>query len=954
MKRKTQTRKICLLACSLLLWCFLAISHFTHGQSSINYSISEGMPSNEVYDTYQDTEGFVWFATDNGVVQYDGNELKILHVKDGLTDPVVFGFFEDYKKRIWFRTYSGRLSYYDPQSKKILAYAYNDKIAALVKNGIILSIYYDRSNNLWIYVTGSVIKIDKNGNISETRQPFKIFFYQKMEQGHLLGINPKNERIDTAIINGIHLPIRLSTTLSNQVICAITIEDKILFSINTDVFEFKGKKVTKVFTGRSSIVSLSKDKNDDIWVGYFNDGAEILNSQNYSSKDFNFFKKKSISKVIRDNENGYWFATLENGVYHLPNKDIDTISYSQNTIIKAAISFNNEIIAGDQKGYLHFINAESQKEISSMYMGGPIMSIFQDVERKIWVSTNASVFLLDSTYKTINQFKPLSKIDFSNGGDQYVWATGVLTTLFDIKGNVIKHTKTGIYRSILIKDSLLLLSGKIGIEIRKKNMDLIASPDELHNIKVRKIDLLNDSIALLSSIGNGPILLNLNNFKPEWLNVSKKFPADNTYAIIKIDSVLWVGTEKGVFRINNQYLFTQNTPFNHLSKLSGLLNDKIDLLVNTKKSIWAFSEDGISIIPLSENHFDNQTPKFYLKDIFVNNKKTTAGKYIHLNHDENYLKIDVGFISFNNRNIRIRFRLSETDAWSYTNNHSIEFFALSPGNYKIDMEYSTNDIVWHAAIQDLNISIKAPWWKLWYVQLGAFFALSFLVFIFIMTRISLIKQKQLHLQSLTNHQQKIIQSEIESIERERSRIAKDLHDGIGTTLTSIKMGINQVMTRYNQNEANEVENRLQDVLKEVKNIIHDLTPPALMQFGLHEGLKNYIEKISSDTHVQVKLDVFGEEIKQPKINLFVFRIIQELVINSLKHANAKNITIHLNAFDDLLNILYEDDGIGFVADEVTRGNGLYNIESRIQALQGKILFETSSKGVSYSIDIPLL
>lgn len=483
---------------------------------------------------------------------------------------------------------------------------------------------------------------------------------------------------------------------------------------------------------------------------------------------------------------------------------------------------------------------------------------------------------------------------------------------------------------------------------------MLASPPELENTKIRKIDLLNDSTAILSSIGNGPILLHLKKYSSEWLNTTKKFPADNIYAVTKADSALWLGTEKGVFKVNNDYLSEKNTPFDHLTALSGLLNNKIDFLVNTKKEIWAFSEDGISIIPLSKQSFENQKPKFYIKNLFANNKKVDIEKEIILSHEENYLQLDVGFISFNNRNIRIRFKLSPNDEWSYTDNHSIEFFSLSPGRYQIDLDYSTNNILWTSAIKDLAIYIKPPWWKLWYNQLIIFIAIVSLILFFIMTRISLIKQKQIYLQSVADYQQKIIQSEIESIEKDRNRIAKDLHDGIGTTLTSVKMRINQVLTKYNQTEADNIENRLQDILKEVKNIIYDLTPPTLIQFGLHESLKNYIEKISTASPVQIKLNIFGEEINQPKINLFIFRIIQELVINSLKHSNAKNITIHLSTFEDLLNILYEDDGEGFEATEVTRGNGLYNIESRIQTLQGKILFETSSKGVSYSIDIPLL
>jgi len=939
----------------ILVYLLLLVAYSCYSQASINYSIAQGLPSNEVYDIYQDSEGFLWFATDNGVVRYDGSELKILHVKDGLTDPVVFSFYEDFKKRIWFRTYSGRLSYFDPQKKKIIPYQFNDKFVASVKTSSIISISLDKSDNLWISITGYIIKIDKSGNVFRNELPLKSFIYQDLEYGHLLGLNPKKETIETAIINGTTFPIKLSDIyLAHHVVCSISKNGKLLFSMGRDLFEYSDRKVKKVFTGKAIIISLSRGKNEDIWIGYLNNGVEIVNTNSFKTEYFKFFRKNSISKVLEDTEHGYWFSTLENGVYYLPNKDIDTLYFPKKAKIKSVTYHNNAIITGDQKGYLHFFDTKLKKETSSLFMGAPIMSVFQDIENKLWVSTNNEIVLLDSLCKVQKRIEHISKIDFSNDGSKYVWGTGALNTWFGIDGKIIKSFKTGAYRSILVKDSLLVLAGKIGIEIRNRNSEIISLSNELKNTKIRKIDHFNDTTLLLSSIGNGPILLDMNRFHPEWLNVSKKFPANNIYASVHKDSVLWLGTENGIFKVKANSLLKKTISYEHLTSQSGLLNDKTDFLVSVDKDIWAFSDEGISIIPFGNTTYENQKPKFYIKDLYVNNKRIEINKNITLSHEENYLRLHVGFISFNNRNIRIRFRLSDHDDWSYTSNHSIEFFSLGSGNYKINLEYSTNNIVWIPAIKDLHIDIKSPWWKLWYIQSLILLVITLWVIFFIMTRVSLIKQKQIYLQSETDHQRELIQFQIESIEKERSRIAKDLHDGIGTTLTSIKMRINQVLVKYNQPEADTIENRLQDVLREVKNIIYDLTPPTLMQFGLHEGLKNYIEKIATDTHIQIKLNIFGEEIKQPKINLFIFRITQELVVNSLKHSNAKNINIHLSTFDDLLNILYEDDGNGFMSDEVSRGHGLYNIESRIQSLNGKILFETSAKGVSYSIDIPLL
>ena len=96
----------------------LCLSFFENlGQSNpyVHYSVPDGLPSSETYNVYQDKKGFIWFATDNGVVRFDGKDMELFQANAGLTDPVVFEFLEDSKERLWFRTFSGRISYFFSQ-----------------------------------------------------------------------------------------------------------------------------------------------------------------------------------------------------------------------------------------------------------------------------------------------------------------------------------------------------------------------------------------------------------------------------------------------------------------------------------------------------------------------------------------------------------------------------------------------------------------------------------------------------------------------------------------------------------------------------------------------------------------------------------------------------------------------------------------------------------------------
>ena len=111
-----------------------------------NYSVAEGLPSSEVYQVYQDRTGFLWFATDNGVVKFDGSQMTTYHTKDGLSDPVVFGFHEDSKDRLWFRTFSGQLSYFE--NGKIIKYSFNHKLPTFKVAGL-LNFAVGDQNELW-------------------------------------------------------------------------------------------------------------------------------------------------------------------------------------------------------------------------------------------------------------------------------------------------------------------------------------------------------------------------------------------------------------------------------------------------------------------------------------------------------------------------------------------------------------------------------------------------------------------------------------------------------------------------------------------------------------------------------------------------------------------------------------------------------------------------------------
>jgi len=146
-----------------------------------NYTVEDGLPSSEVYSAFQDSKGYMWFATDAGVSRFNGYEFENFDASDGLTDNTVFLITEDHKGRVWFGTFNCQLSYYENDS--IYPYRYNRKIPEVIKEkAAIVSFHVDVYENIWLGSSSTgLYRIDKFGvieNVVET--PNKDYGYSKL------------------------------------------------------------------------------------------------------------------------------------------------------------------------------------------------------------------------------------------------------------------------------------------------------------------------------------------------------------------------------------------------------------------------------------------------------------------------------------------------------------------------------------------------------------------------------------------------------------------------------------------------------------------------------------------------------------------------------------------------------------------------------------------------------
>jgi signal transduction histidine kinase len=205
------------------------------------------------------------------------------------------------------------------------------------------------------------------------------------------------------------------------------------------------------------------------------------------------------------------------------------------------------------------------------------------------------------------------------------------------------------------------------------------------------------------------------------------------------------------------------------------------------------------------------------------------------------------------------------------------------------------------------------------------------------------------------------QSVIVGQENERKRIAQELHDGIGVLLSTAKIHFSKVL-KNTKDEATmklvkKADKLLKDAGEEVRGISHNMMPGVLSKFGLADAIEDMLDEVADSGKAEVDIDLKAMEERLPEnTEIMLFRVVQELVNNTLKYADAKRITISAKKQNNYLHIQYADDGKGFDEKAVPQNKslGISGIRSRVNFLKGKVqLKSTKGEGTVYLISIPV-
>jgi signal transduction histidine kinase len=244
-----------------------------------------------------------------------------------------------------------------------------------------------------------------------------------------------------------------------------------------------------------------------------------------------------------------------------------------------------------------------------------------------------------------------------------------------------------------------------------------------------------------------------------------------------------------------------------------------------------------------------------------------------------------------------------------------------------------------------------------YGLITIFLLVTFFLILYIKNQNMVWKQRRLFQETEIKQQKLLLDAVIESQEIERKRIGEDLHDEIGGTLSAIKLMLGALKQAEIKDIIGPAKDLIDQMIIDVRNISHDLSPPGLSMFGFYHSLDAFVSLINKSEEINITIThepLIEHRFLDEKTELALFRIITQLISNTIKHANASQIDILFKPTNESLHIHYTDNGKGFDPKvlEERKGIGMQNIQSRIQIINATHKL-TTSPGAGFQISIDL-
>lgn len=975
----------------------------------VHFSIENGLSNNVVYSTYQDRKGYLWIATHDGLNRYDGYEFKkFLHSpfdKKSLAGNMTIDMAGDNEGRLWVLT-NTHLHQYNEKTESFERYILpvgsvnhsNQSVSKLIDGNnrhLLLNLF----NGLFVFdkVNKRFSPVTTDPGINGKTDLYNLPFFKDKEGNILIGAGSAKAVLsfDSATLTlrrklpafYQHIGWQNETVTSicrnkkdNLVYCT---QDGNKFSLVTAA----GKKhflFNRSIAGITVFIeSIAEDDQGNIWIGYGNrlfeylpavDSVMDLSGNLYSTSIGENFIIKSI---CIDNFSNLWIGLYESGLLKSSIRRSLFLNFSINQTGNSRLPYSS----------IYGLIKNPDETVIVRYFGTQMASVI-DVTNKKTVTPEFKFNPLDSVTmkKLFPQFKQViadrpfykffdasTRFTFNNGQfglykdrEQNFWAVNfnefkrVRDGLTFNTGYHINCFYEGDNNSFWIGSDgsgLLELNYKTGM--LKKFLPHESDPGSISSEYVNGIiPYEKKGLWLATRYGLNYFDFQTRQFK--LLSEENGLCNNTIYTMEKDkDGKLWLGTSNGLSCYD-----PQANEFTNYSKNNGLVNSEYNrngALSLSNGWILMGGTEGIDVIIPDSIKYRREIDRKSLPLLITFFKTPDSSFYsftdpVRLTHHQNNVVISFAALDFTQPyNNKYRWKLEPIDKrWIYAlGKHEVNYAGLPPGNYTFRIKAAGADGIWNEKETSFSFTIMAPWWQSRWV-LVAVIVLGIGVLAGIL-RFYYHRKFRRQLEK-----QKVLLEKQQAIEKERTRIATDMHDDLGAGLSRIKflsetIGIKKQQQQPIEEDIGKIREYSHEMIDKMGEIVWALNEKNDSLVDLLSYTRSYAVGYLSQNDIHCTVDM-PETLPAGFVNgefrRNIFLSVKEALHNIVKHSKATNVFIKMKT-GKTITISIKDNGTGF-EDTAIRpySNGLHNMKKRMNDIGGRLEIKNEN-GVTVNLTAPL-
>lgn len=975
----------------ILAYFFVCTNTSAQQYPFVHYTPKDGLISNQVKNIYQDSKGRMYFLTFGGLSVYDGTRFYNYTSHNGLENDIVNCVMEMGNDSVWIVTNTGRIQCLangklkpvsvteTPQLIDNIIRDESNALYAASENGLYLFQknrferlpFVDRNGkdiNSYIaniYPAGKYLLIVRDNSLVKTpEEKFKLYLYDKEARKIIAQAENKEIHFVTRAPDG---RIWVSTT-------------KNIFSIDTAelgngkiVFEKLPPLFNKI--ENSANVFISFDQLGNCW---FTDKVFTLKKLNSDGR-LTVFSKASglasldISRVFCDKEGTTWIASYNAGIDKLVNSNF---SIYENV---SGVSAINAIAYVADKDQILLYSPRSKKAIT--IGANDRIRVFEVNEANKFYSLIASPkgffgFSGDAIYnlnvagsRVYPKLIRYNTVDISlgnpfvdNNGNLIFCSTEHLNVVFDKK--TIYKKKISYYGDHAAMDSFgnIWQATRLGelsmyrpdpanlSEYLKKH---IIISNKLPGISPRSITIDKNNNIWIGSRNNGVHI-----FKIEQQKLIRQFYLDQemglsdnfiTKLVCDRNNDIWACSPSGLDKIS---IINGIPVIENITKQNNIYQSVSNVVFDKTNNAWASLHSSIIKITPDNRQTSGYSPSL-LVSMIISGKDTIKNENgTILSHKQNNLSFYFAATSFlDEKQVQYSYRLqgSSNSRWSEPSNNSIVSYTdLHPGEYVFEIKATFPAGRYSEKMISYNFSINPPWWQTWWFRCFA----GILVIGLLLVSVRFYYRRKLE-------KQKAVLEKQQAIEKERTRIATDMHDDLGAGLSRIKFLSENMKANKGNDEAimedvKKISAYSNEMAEKMGEIVWALNQKNDTVADLVAFTRSYTLEYLSGLNIQCDMDtplVLPALFIPGEMRQHIFLSVKECLHNIVKHAGATRVYFSIK-LDDAIEIIIHDNGKGINWNELrTFSNGIQNIRKRMSEINGKVVFENKS-GTRVVLSIP--